>query len=271
MPTENENKEVRQSWTLKYIVLAIVISILSGISGYGLKYLFERKEREFERREREKKRFFSFWEEGERNLLLGSNLADKISVNYSLKETNESLKSYFQYTVRFRNEADEAAENIKFTLEAKDSEGEEIILVKQPLITSEPRQILTGLGLKQNEELDAPDTDKWTISLLNPGEIVRFSYTAYCTKKRIEKLNFNPVIRKGNWTVKDQSDREGIKGTRTLSTESYALRYLLEKQHSQELLQLLLMVMMPVVVVCVLLLVRVLVKSKRGKSDTVQL
>ena len=43
--SEKLEKEVKQSWALKYILLTVAISILTGISGYGLKYIFERKKR----------------------------------------------------------------------------------------------------------------------------------------------------------------------------------------------------------------------------------
>ena len=47
--TELQSEEIKPSWSFKYIVLAIVVSIaniiLGGIIGYFLKYIFDPSER----------------------------------------------------------------------------------------------------------------------------------------------------------------------------------------------------------------------------------
>ena len=195
-PEQGPGEEVKSSWSGRYIGLTLFISLLTGIGGYCLKYIFEGTP----------KRVISIEEKQSPNLLdLDKEVQGKIVASYKLKDQpGKVLQSYFQYSVRIRNIGNEGVENLPVTVQA---EGEKLVLIKTPSITTIPKDLQTAATVKQNATTQ-PDKDEREISLLNPGEAVELAYVAYSTD-RVSKAKFASNVRKKDWIIL----REGQSGS----------------------------------------------------------
>ncbi len=215
-------EEVKVSWSTKYIFLTVILSILTGIVGYSLKYFFEK----------EPKKVISVEEIQTGNLLdLDEGVRSGILANYKLKDKpDEKVQSYFKYSASIRNLGDEGVDSLKVVF---DSKGNGLTLIKTPSITSDPKNIMAGLTFVQNMEIKEDNKDEWEISLLNPGEMVKFSYVAYSIHP-LSGAIFTVVVRKKDWNI--------IKaGTEDVSSDVSFLKKPLSQMRGSDILKLMMM------------------------------
>ena len=182
-------EEVKRSWSVSYIMLTIVVSIITGIIGYFLKNIFDRPER----------RVLTVTETQTENLLnLGQKVQDEIITSYTLRNTpSETIKSYFRYSATIHNTGDIGVEKLKVFVQIDNSD---VILVKTPSITAVPPDIHQGIILQQNKKGVEVSKDEWEVSLLNPHESITFAYIGYSTKE-VNNASFTLVPRKKDWAV----------------------------------------------------------------------
>lgn len=188
VPEQSPPEELKTASSARYIGLTLFISLLTGIAGYGLKYIFEGTS----------KRVISVEEMQSPNLLdLDKQVQGRIVASYKLKDQPDKvLQSYFQYSVRIRNTGNEGVENLPVTVQG---EGEKLVVIKTPSITTIPKDLIAAITVKQNETTQ-PNKDEREISLLNPGEAVELSYVAYSTDP-VSKATFTVNVRKKDWVI----------------------------------------------------------------------
>jgi hypothetical protein len=179
-------EEVKTSWSPNYILLTVTLSFFTGVLGYGLKYIFERRP----------SRVITVSEELSKNLIdLDERARTGLIATYRLKDVpNQELRSYFEYKVTVKNAGDEGVEALVVSIEDK-TEG--LVVPKAPTVATLPPEVKTGLHLSQNKEL-GPNLDEWTVALLNPGEAVELTYVGYSVN-RISQPSFSAIARKKDW------------------------------------------------------------------------
>ena len=170
-------------------VTGVLVSFVTGILGYGLKYLFDPPER----------RILVVTETQTKNLLnLDQKVHDEIITSYTLRNTpSETIKSYFRYFATIHNDGDVGVEDLKVFVQIN---GSNVILDKTPSITTVPLDIRQGITLQQNTKVVEVSRDEWKVSLLNPHESIEFAYIGYSTKE-VNNASFNLVPRKKDWKV----------------------------------------------------------------------
>jgi hypothetical protein len=186
--TDQENKEVKPGWTVSHIVLTVVLSLLTGIVGYSLKYIFEQPP----------KKTITVLEEGTDNLLKidKSISGEVITVYKSAGIPDKPIKGYWKYKTTLTNSGDVGVDNFRVVVETT---GKQAAFSKTPNITTSPTAIIKGLKLTQNN-LTPPGKDEWLVDLLNPGESVSFEYFAY-SPQIDDSVTFTTVVRKKDWEI----------------------------------------------------------------------
>ena len=194
-------EEVKRSWSLNYILLTAVISVVTGIIGYSIDYFLNKPPT----------RVLQITGSQPKNLLELSPQVDKvIEANFSLKkESGVALRSFYQYSVSIKNVGDEAVENFPVVV---GTGNKDVVLIKPPGIETNPSHLLSVIKLQRNEALVETFKDEWTIGLLNPDESVTFEYIAY-SPKRVGRTEFQAVARAKDWeirydVVEDVDDRD---------------------------------------------------------------
>lgn len=183
------SEEVKTSWSMKFISLTIFLSLLTGVVGYGLRFIFEPKP----------KKIISLSEEMSKNLVgLDERAKSGIIADFKLKSTpNEQLKSYFEYKVRVKNSGDIGVENLIIFVDSTDSN---IVIVEPPIIKTIPDNIILGMSIVKSTATQNKGPVPWNIPLLNPGEIVEFSFSAYSTVL-LDTVKITTLPRKKDWEI----------------------------------------------------------------------
>ena len=184
-----QKEEVKRSWSVSYIMLTIVLSIITGGIGYFWDNIFDRSER----------RILTVTETQTENLLnLDQKVQDEIITSYTLRNSpSETIKSYFRYSATIRNDGDVGVEKLKVFVQIN---GSDVILVKSPSITTVPPDIHQGITFQQNRKVVEVNKDEWEVSLLNPHESITFAYIGYSTKE-VNNASFKLVPRKKDWEI----------------------------------------------------------------------
>jgi hypothetical protein len=188
MPPE----EVKQSFSIKYIALTLIIAALVSAVGLGVSKLFDSKS----------VKKITVFDRGQTNLLNDDALPkDQIEASYYLKgEPKKQIASLFRKVVAIKNSGSEGAENILVSFSLK---GDDLKLVSKPKITTEPKEINDAISV--TKAIGSTDNNHlWNISLLNPGESVVFEYSVY-SEKKVDNINFNIIPRKKDWTISTES------------------------------------------------------------------
>ena len=84
----------------------------------------------------------------------------------------------FRKVVLIRNSGNEGAENVLVTAALAEKDAH---LVAMPKITTEPKDIVDVVSVSRVEGGNS-NRPTWNISLLNPGESVKFEYFVYSEK-----------------------------------------------------------------------------------------
>jgi hypothetical protein len=188
-------EEVKQSWSPKYILLILFVSLLTGGGGYGLKYLFDTRP----------KRILVVSPNQTGNLLdLSESVGKQLSSIFRLKNSPGSdVKSYFTYQASIRNAGNEAVEQLQISVEVR---TDKVFLITPPQEKTNPKDLLTALAITGDAKDSTSQTkDTRVVSLLNPDEAISLEYVAYSTEK-INDLNIVCVPRAKNWIVVHEPD-----------------------------------------------------------------
>jgi len=186
-----ESKEVKPSFSFKYLFLvAITAAIIAGV-GFGLSKLYEARPIH----EVTMIKGYSI------NVIGDASLPkDKIEVEYYLKgEKRKKISSLFRNKVIIKNSGNIGVSNLEVTAILKDEKAE---LVDSPKLESSPLNILDVISVSKNEN----STNKkhiWVISLLNPGESVSFDYSIF-SESKLDSVLFELIARKKDLKVKQE-------------------------------------------------------------------
>ena len=241
-----QKEEVKRSWSVSYIMLVIVVSIITGGIGYFWDNLFDRSER----------RILTVTEAQTENLLnLDQKVEDEIITSYTLRNSpSETIKSYFRYSATIHNTGDIGVEKLKVFVQVDNSD---IILTKTPSIATAPPDIHQGIIVQQNKKVVEASKDEWEVSLLNPHESITFTYIGYSTKE-VNNASFKLVPRKKDWEVIR-------KGAKTFSESNSRFdRTDIEKQ--LEILSTLISMSIAMLLLAALMFLSILFSSQRSRG-----
>lgn len=125
------NEEVKPAFTVKYVILTVVVSLLTGAVGFSLNYLFSKTTAE--------NKSIKVATKSSGNLLAMKNeLGDKIGYKFFLPtDPTKIINSYFQYTITVLNDGHLGIENFTLFVEVP----YEIFIIKEPVIHTLPERI----------------------------------------------------------------------------------------------------------------------------------
>jgi hypothetical protein len=204
-----ESKEVKPSFSFRYIVLTLVTTgLVSGI-GLGITKLLE---------SRPVRILEVFQDEAIDVLNEQAFPRDQIEATYRLKDNpKKKIATLFRKLVAIKNAGNEGVENIVVAAALEQSNAQ---LVSAPKIRTRPREIVDAVAISR---IDGATTTRqsWNISLLNPGESVVFEYFVY-SEIKLPNVTLIVVPRKKDWQVVNKSFLAD-----SLRPESIALRIFL--------------------------------------------
>lgn len=194
-------EEVKPSFSLKYLLLTLVTTLIISGGGIGVAKLIENKP---------KKELAVI--DGFQTSLINDQelLSNQIEAKYYLKgDPKKEISSLFRKRVTIENVGTEGVENLSITAVLR---GEELLLVSDPKITTEPREIHHAISIKKK----SGSTDmkhEWLVSLLNPGESISFEYDVY-SESEVDDIQLSIIPRKKDWTISKQipssNERESL-------------------------------------------------------------
>lgn len=187
-----EQKEVKPSFSIKYLVLTLITTIIISGVGLGFSKLYVSKT----------KKEFTLIDAFEIDLLNDDALPkEQIEVKYYLKgNPKKEISTLFRKSVTIRNSGNEGAENLQVSAVLK---GDNIFLASEPNIITQPREIIDVITIKKGEG-STETQHNWSVSLLNPGESITFEYNVYSVED-VDKIILNIIPRKKDWVVVKQS------------------------------------------------------------------
>lgn len=178
-------EEVKQGFSIKYIILVIFIAVIGGYFQYAFPHFLDSKEMKI-----------SFSTKGGTNEL-NENKIDKdiITVKYSLKNDTSEVRGFYHKYLFIENTGNIGLDNIDCVVNSKDKN---IILLKTFKIENENNTNKVNYKLEKvsaNEQIIK-------IPILNPGESISFNYSGY-SKKNISNLDLEVTIRKKDLIVEE--------------------------------------------------------------------
>ena len=201
-------KEIKPSFSLKYLLLTLLTTALVTAAGIGITKLFETKSN---------KELTVYI--GDQVNLLNDDAIPKgeIEATYHLKgNPNKQISSLFLKTIAIKNTGNKGAENVLITASLNGSNAK---LIDHPKIKTDPKEIIDAITLTKK---DNSTTQKhiWNISLINPNESVILDYFVY-SEKQIDAITLNVVPRKKDWKILKGSilSHEEKKTPKEISTE----------------------------------------------------
>ncbi len=185
-------KEVKPSFSLKYLVLTLLTTMI--VSGIGLliSKIYESKPvKEME-----------VFQDSQVDIFNDDAFPkDLIEATYYLKgNPKKKIAMLFRKVVLIRNSGNEGAENVLVTAALAEKDAH---LVAMPKITTEPKDIVDVVSVSRVEGGNS-NRPTWNISLLNPGESVKFEYFVY-SEKKLRQINLNILPRKKDWKIINHS------------------------------------------------------------------
>ena len=183
-----DNKEVKPSFSLKYLLLTALTAAIIGGIGIGISKLYDSKPT----KELSVANGYTI------NLINDSSLPkDKFEVEYYFKgEDRIKISSLFRKKVIIKNSGNVGVVDLNVTAILRDKD---IQLVDQPKINTIPWSVIDTISVDKNKE----SSDKkhiWVVSLLNPGESVTFEYSAF-SKSKLDSISLDIIPRKKDWKV----------------------------------------------------------------------
>lgn len=187
-----EHEEIKPSFSLKYLVLTFVTTIVISGVGIGISKLYDSKP----------KNEFTVIDGFEIDLLNDEALPTKqFEAKFYLKGNPKiEISSLFRKSVTIKNSGNEGAENLQISAALK---GANVFLVSEPNIKTEPKEIIDAITIKKDKGSTETQHD-WKVSLLNPDESITFDYSIY-SEADVDKIALNIIPRKKDWVVVRQS------------------------------------------------------------------
>ncbi|EOX3961137.1 hypothetical protein ACM9ER_004605 [Vibrio alginolyticus] len=181
--------EVKASFSMKYVLLTLLTTVLVSLVGVFINNVFETKT----------SRGLLVTSFPELNIIEAvKSPGQEIEAKYYLKDSNMELLTLSRKSFTVKNVSDQGVDNLEVSIAI---ETKSASLIKEPEITTSPKKIVDGIRVIKGEQ--SSDTKhQWTISLLNPGEAVTFSYSAFSDEPDAA-ITWNFVPRKMNWVVKE--------------------------------------------------------------------
>ncbi|MGR2870826.1 hypothetical protein [Vibrio vulnificus] len=201
--------EVKPSFSMKYVILTLITTVLVSVVGIVINKAFESKV----------SKELIITSKSELNIIEAVKSPGlQISSRYTLKDENQTeIRSLLSKTFVVENVSNEGVDDLEVSI-AIDTEKAK--LIEQPEITTDPKYIIDGVRVVK-EESSNETNHHWRVSLLNPGESIQFSYSAYSELEDVD-VSWNFVPRKKDWSVKTRvRERDPI--TQAFGSASFAL------------------------------------------------
>ncbi len=193
-----DQSEIKPSFSLKYLVLTFLTTIIISAVGLGLTKLYESKP----------KKQLTLINSFEINLLNDDSLPKEvIEAKYYLKGApKKEIATLFRKKVSIQNTGNEGAENLHISAAIK---GDKLFFVSDPKFSTTPEEIINAISVKKGKGNNDIKHD-WVVSLLNPGEIITLEYNVF-SEEVPEKIELNIIPRKKDWVIIEQSTRKDDK------------------------------------------------------------
>lgn len=181
-------EEIKPSFSLKYLVLTLISTVL--ISGIGLVISKAYESKQIKQLE-------VFQDEQIDVLNDAAFPRDHIEASYYLKDSpKKKVATLFRKIVIIRNAGTEGAENILVSAVLAEIDAH---LVAAPKVRTLPKKIVDAIAISRSDT-GSDNKQTWNISLLNPGESVIFEYYVY-SENKLTEINLNILPRKKDWVV----------------------------------------------------------------------
>jgi hypothetical protein len=194
---------------MKYVILTLITTILVSVVGIVINKAFESKV----------SKELIITSEPELNIIKAVKSPGlQISSRYTLKDQNQTeIRSLLSKAFIVENVSYEGVDNLEVSIAI---DGKKAKLIDQPEIATYPKYIIDGMRVVKEESSDETN-HHWKVSLLNPGESIKFSYSAYSEHEGVD-VSWNFVPRKKDWLVKTRvRERDPI--TKAFGSASFAL------------------------------------------------
>lgn len=201
----NTEREIKPSFSFKYVILIIITAGIISSIGFLLKPIFVKSIR----------REIVISKISVQNLInLGKLNESQLLVKYSLKDDPKiEINSFFAQTIILKNSGSEGVENLEITFSVPDTNIE---LINDPSISTIPAKIIDGLKIKKLSQPNEKQKHIWNVDLLNKNEAIIFDYRAF-SKEVVQHFEMNVVPRKKDWVISykeiTESDKEEISFT----------------------------------------------------------
>lgn len=182
------NSQVTQGWTLEYIGLTLIISILTGFLGFFVNYFLTQRTA--------LKRKVLVVSPDARNAIPAPESLAPMLAKFSLRSNPMvEIKSYFTYEVTLKNDGGEGLEGAELFVYPPDG----ITLIKKPNIATKPKGLEDAMKLSQDAVPEKPEVDKWRIGLLDKNWTISLGYYGYSPDYQATS-RLKVVIAKKDWS-----------------------------------------------------------------------
>lgn len=184
-----ETNEVKPSFSLKYILLTTLITLITAGISIAISKLYESRPNA----EVTVSKGYSI------NVIGGTTLPnEKFEVEFYFKENKRTkILSLFRQKIIIANTGNVGISDLEVTASLKD---EDLTLIDPPKLETSPPNIIDAVSVTKTEK-STTKKHYWIISLLNPGESISFDYSAF-SEKYLDSISMEVIPRKKDVSIK---------------------------------------------------------------------